>query len=136
MSANDWSKLPQEIRDQIHTELFQAKRYIIIEKESRAIIPINFFQSRLCRKQPPAYAGMIRASKEINTELQEILYKKCIFRAYLFWHPLPCMPFPGTQDLSRLQMVEILIDLPSQPRADDTTVRNSSHDPRQLEKYY
>lgn len=68
--------------------------------------------------------------------MQEILYRKCIFRAYLCWHQLPCMPVSEPQDFSRIQKVEILIDLPSQARAYDTTVRKSSHYPRQLEDYY
>ena len=46
------------------------------------------------------------------------------------------MPFSGPQDFSRIQKVDILIDLASQARAYDTTVRKSSHDPRHLEDYY
>lgn len=64
---------------------------------------------------PPAYAGLLRASKQISAEVQEQLYKTCVFRAYLCKYSACEVPLSYPPVFSRLQNVEFFLDLSSRP---------------------
>ena len=127
MGGYYWSKLPQEIKDLIYKEVLLARQYIIIDPEPWARLSLANPYS----DPTPAYAGMMLASKETSTEMQEVLYKHCIFRAYLCKAPSRRMQSPRAQQYERIQKIEIHMDLAILAR---TT--NPSSNPGQLEVYY
>lgn len=91
--------LPREIRDQIYTEVLQGSKYVLGDDETRINLP------------KPAYAGLLVASKAISAELQESLYKECVFRVYFNRrsHYLPSPPC--RQNFSRVQKLELFLNL-------------------------
>lgn len=106
-----WSKLPQEIRDQIQSEVLRGSKYVIVNAEkafSGVRAPFNY---RLPDNRPPEYIGLLLASREISNQMQEVLYKSCVFRAYLCRHVCSAVSFPSPQDFSRVQKVEIVLDI-------------------------
>ena len=68
MDGYDWSKLPQEIKDLIYKEVLLARGYIIVDPEPWARLSLADPYS----DPTPAYAGMMLASKETSTAMQEI----------------------------------------------------------------
>ena len=118
---------PPEIRNMIYSEVLQEEKFIITHAE-------DVFRERkrqctgriICPR--PAYAGLIRTSKQISQELQDFLYSNRIFRAHLCKFTDDDLPDPPPA-LGRIENLEIFLDQTRSPRA--TTL----HWPRQ-DQYY
>ena len=103
--------LPAEVRIIIYTNLLQGGKYIIADPEA----DFRYSSSESCHPKtgyrPPAYAGLLLASKLISEELQEVLYKTCVFRAYLCGHSDRVLRSPCPKVFARLQKVELFLDI-------------------------
>ncbi|KAF6223244.1 hypothetical protein HO133_000086 [Letharia lupina] len=110
MAGNSWSKVPREIRDQIYINMVQGKKYVLVDAEGSPDKPLSAFYYRELDYSPPAYAGLLRASKTISNELQEVLYKECVFRAYLSKHRYRLVTPPEPREFARIQKMEIVLD--------------------------
>ena len=111
MSRGSFSKLALEIRDHIWSGVLQGGKHLIADPKAYLRCPAEAFRYVGSNYCPPAYAGILVASKAISQEVQETLYKKCVFRAYLCNHIDRLMDASRSEVFSRLQKVELSLDV-------------------------
>ena len=103
--------LPAEVRIIIYTNLLRGGKYIIADPEADFRYSSSGFRYLKTGYRPPPYAGLLLASKSISEELQEVLYKTCVFGAYLCKHSDRVLRSPCPKVFARLQKVELFLDL-------------------------
>ena len=132
------SAIPQEIRDEIYTEVLRGGRYLIIDPEGwlRHELPLGYFQFHKLGYHRPLYAGLLVASKKISEEVQEILYKDSVFNAYLCRDPDRNVSSPGPQEFARIQKMQFFLDVSLFAYRTNSITQDSSLDPGGLETYY
>lgn len=113
MDENAFPKLPQEIRDEIYTEVLRGGKYLSFDPEGwlRFQLPLGPFQYCDLGYQRPAYAGLLISSKKISQEMRKTLYKVCVFSAYLCKDPECNVPPPTQQEFARIQRIELFLDV-------------------------
>lgn len=134
MAENHLWKFPRELRDQVYADVLGGKKSMVVDAEDWTLerhIPHRFLEFR-----PPAYAGLLLASKTISAEFQEILYKNSVFRAYLCKNPYRLVPPPRPEEFARIQKIEIILDVSIQHSRGNPVTDTATHDIREVEGYY
>ena len=78
MTGNAGSKRPQAIINKIIMDVLRGSRYN--QRPTFDFFP-GGFHDLIPMYRPPAYAGLLLASKAVIKEIQRLLYKESVFRA-------------------------------------------------------
>lgn len=136
MSGSSLDRIPQEIRDMIYRDVLRGASYIVADPEGWLRLPLGPFHYRELGYHPPTYVGLLLASKSISSEMQDILYKESIFRAYLCRSPTQLVQPPRPQEFARLQKIEIVLDVSLYSFAANPINEDLTKDPGHLERHY
>ncbi|CAD6568601.1 MAG: hypothetical protein ASARMPRED_001874 [Alectoria sarmentosa] len=136
MSGNTLSRIPQEVRDLIYTEVVKGGKYIVADPEGWLRSPLGSFHYHELGYHPPTYIGLLLVSKSVSSEMQEILYKEGVFRAYLCRHPDQVVQPPRPQEFARLQKIEIILDVSLYSYTANPINQDLTKDPGHVERHY
>ena len=120
----------------IYKDVLRGVSYIIADPEGWLRSPLGSFHYRELGYHPPTYVGLLLASKSISSEMQDILYKESVFRAYLCRHPDKFVQPPRPQEFARLQKIEIILDVSLYSYTANPINEDLTKDPGHLERHY
>lgn len=106
-------KLPQEIINQIINDVLRGGRYSITDPEAYFRFSPGVFHGVISNYHPPAYAGLLLASKETSKEVQRTLYSEGRFEAYFCSRSDCKAPILLPEVYGRIQRLEIFLELKS-----------------------
>lgn len=103
--------LPQEMVNHIIKDVLQDSRYNLAKPDANNRFWPSRFVDPISPQCPPAYAGLLVASKAVSEEVQRLLYKDGVFRAYLNRSFGSLGPVLRRSAYDRMQKVELVLEL-------------------------